>query len=305
MQQLSCTLVIFSTVAVFHLVKTSQARVVAGVCLWIAATVRLSGDGHCTGDWRDHYCWKVCLGVWITVLESNNIDRKTKCKCQQHFLCNKTAPPLMSGYYISRIGHWIGKYMHLWDLILKSRHYVEFLSVEKCFVLLQYMQTADISINKHTLFIMAIGKLEAVGLSWLSEVNFASSWWHIRSPPWSVNKWHHVTPTSLICTELYVWRKTAAPVCLPLGGRSSTQAPEHQHPVVTHPKRIAMHDCSCFAWTWQQQSLTSRRAWQSDQVSIQMLEEPHLSICWNTKRLHITIYKYMLRGMDIEDWCGT
>ena len=163
----------------------------------------------------------------------------------------------MSGCYISRIGHWTGKYMHLCNLIVKSRHHVEFFSVEKCFVLLLCMQTADISINKHTLFIMAIGKLEAVSLSWLSEVNFASSWWHIRSPPWSVNKWHHVTPTNLICSELYVkGLKTAAPVCLPLGGHSSilhfrrpAQAPGRQHPVVSHPKRIAMHDCSCFAWT--------------------------------------------------------
>lgn len=52
------------------------------------------------------------------------------------------------------------------------------------------------------------------------------------------------------------------PLCaLPLSGHSSnlhfqrpTRGPGHQHPVVSHPTHIAMHDCSCFAWTWQQQS---------------------------------------------------
>lgn len=51
-----------------------------------------------------------------------------------------------------------------------------------------------------------------------------------------------------------------AVACLPLGAHSSilhfqrpTQVPWHQHPAVFHPKHIAMHDCSCLAWTWQQQ----------------------------------------------------
>lgn len=54
--QLSCTLVILSTVAVFNLEKASQARVVAGLCLGITTTVGLSGDGYCAGDRWDHHC---------------------------------------------------------------------------------------------------------------------------------------------------------------------------------------------------------------------------------------------------------
>lgn len=49
------TLVIFSTVAVFDLVKASQARVVAAVSLGVTAAVGLPSDGHCTGDRRDHH----------------------------------------------------------------------------------------------------------------------------------------------------------------------------------------------------------------------------------------------------------
>lgn len=59
----TCTLVVLSTVAIFDLVKTSQARVVAALGLGVTAAVGLSGDGHCTGDRRDHHRCKVCLGV--------------------------------------------------------------------------------------------------------------------------------------------------------------------------------------------------------------------------------------------------
>lgn len=56
MQQLYRTLVILSAVTVLDLMKTSQTRVVAGLNLRVAAAVRLSRDGHRTGDRRDHRC---------------------------------------------------------------------------------------------------------------------------------------------------------------------------------------------------------------------------------------------------------
>lgn len=59
---LSCTLVVLSTVAVFHLVKASHAGI-AAVSLRIAATVGLSCDRHGTGDWRDHVLWEILLRV--------------------------------------------------------------------------------------------------------------------------------------------------------------------------------------------------------------------------------------------------
>lgn len=65
------TLVILATVTVFDLVKPSQARVVAGLSLGIAATVGLSSDRHSTGDRRDHHWWEVCLRVRIAELEKN------------------------------------------------------------------------------------------------------------------------------------------------------------------------------------------------------------------------------------------
>lgn len=68
-QRSSITLVILSTVAVFDLVKASQARVVAALSLGITATVGLSSDRHSTGDRRDHHRWEVCLRVRITELE--------------------------------------------------------------------------------------------------------------------------------------------------------------------------------------------------------------------------------------------
>lgn len=54
-QNTSFTLVILSTVTVFDLVKTTQARVVAGLGLGITATVGLSSDRHSTGNRRDHH----------------------------------------------------------------------------------------------------------------------------------------------------------------------------------------------------------------------------------------------------------
>lgn len=52
---LGLTLVILSTVAVFDLVKASQARVVAAVSLGVTTAVGLSSDRHCTGHRRDHH----------------------------------------------------------------------------------------------------------------------------------------------------------------------------------------------------------------------------------------------------------
>lgn len=74
-QHSSITLVILSTVTVFDLVKTSQARVVAGLSLGITATVGLSSDRHSTGDRRDHHRWEVCLRVRIAELEKEQKEQ--------------------------------------------------------------------------------------------------------------------------------------------------------------------------------------------------------------------------------------
>jgi len=80
MQELSCTLVILATVAVFNLVKSSQARVIVGLSLGVAATEGFSSDRHGTGDRGDHHCGGVCLRVWISVLGSNKGGREIERK---------------------------------------------------------------------------------------------------------------------------------------------------------------------------------------------------------------------------------
>lgn len=74
-QNSSFTLVILSTVTVFDLVKTTQARVVAGLSLGITATVGLSSDRHSTGNRRDHHWWEVCLRVRIAELEKEKKEQ--------------------------------------------------------------------------------------------------------------------------------------------------------------------------------------------------------------------------------------
>ncbi|TNN83426.1 hypothetical protein EYF80_006407 [Liparis tanakae] len=63
MQELSCTLVILATVAVFNLVETSQTRVIVGLSLGVAATEGFSSDRNGTGDRGDHHCREVGLRV--------------------------------------------------------------------------------------------------------------------------------------------------------------------------------------------------------------------------------------------------
>lgn len=94
------TLVIFSTVTVFDLVKTSQARVVAGLSLGIAATVGLSCDRHSTGDSGHHHRWEVRLRVRIAELEKEQKRGRwwqgripVSVLTHRYFLQKRTADP--------------------------------------------------------------------------------------------------------------------------------------------------------------------------------------------------------------------